>query len=1129
MKRLSLYIPLLLIAAVPGFGSSQARSVNSQNQIHFPANARKVSPASKLSDAHHRLNQRPELLPDPIAKQSPTHSAPQSKTQSRRALTPSNPPTGKPGFVSAAEIPLGGQPYGPVSAGDFNGDGKQDAVTLIQTFNSSNVMTPYISVVLSNGNGTFQVPVLTIVPGNDPCAAFVVGDVNGDGKDDVLIIHQSNCNSNTTSNFDVLIGNGDGTFTQGNNYVLSSNPLAGGTLQDVNGDGKLDAMVVDQPNGQNSNVVTLLGNGDGTFAAPSTIALSGEASQVDVADLNGDGILDVAATDYNTNELTVYLATSATTYASGVTYTTPDGYWDACSLTAGDLTGDGKPEIVNANCGDNNLTIFVNNGDGSFQTGVYNAAATGTSGGEKIDVNPAAVSIADVNGDGKADLISTNQSSADITVLLGNGDGTVQVPYVGYTVGGNYPRTQAIIADFNGDGLPDILIPDDAFSLAYLKGYGDGTFHAAVNYYIPTTDGGYTNGFGVASGDFNGDGYPDIVAGNDGDNTVGVVVFLSRPDGSLQPGVNYNSTSSNGNLLFVAVADFNQDGKLDIAAVDYVNGIVQIFNGNGDGTFTTGSTFATDVSNTEPYDLVAADFNGDGYPDLAVVNYYAGSSSDVGILINDGTGNFKPAVPYPISSYAWHGIAAGDLNGDGKIDLALPFYFGSSVAMLFGNGDGTFQTPETDVVLGASDPESVVIADLNGDNIMDMAVSLDNGSGEDVAVVLGTGNGNFGTPTLLASSLQNFNLFSPQPEFIKAADIDGDGNVDLVYANTGYGTVGILFGQGGGAFYDPVEYPTGGSPYGLIVADVNQDGSPDVITANQQGGGVTVALNASGSGTTGNYTITSSPANASVTAGSSATFTLTITPSNHYNGTLTFSCGNSLPSLATCAFNPPSVALAGDAPVTVQLTITTAAVSASLQVPHRNSSILLASLSSMGLLGMVLAGGLKRCNRWTGVVLGMLILIMMFSLVACGGSSSSTKSNPAIAKTATITTVSSSQSTVMVGTAVTFTGTVAATSGSATGTVTFLDGTKTLGTGTLSGTTATFQTGSLAAGVHNITASYGGDSNFNTSTSSALNQTVDNPGTPTGSYTVTVTATGTAGTNNGNTSAHPFNLTLTVQ
>ncbi len=823
----------------------------------------------------------------------------------------------------------------------------------------------------------------------------------------------------------------------------------------------------------------------------------------------------------------MYVSTSATTYGSGVALLTPDTVYDACGVATGDMTSDGKPEIVTPNCGDETVTVYLNNGDGSFQTGAYFAVALGVSGGKNINVYPYAATIADVNGDGKGDIISTNYYSGDLTILLSNGDGTVTEPLIGYATGGHYPYEPAVVADFNSDGLPDILVPDDAFSFSYMKGYGDGTFHAGVDFYTPTPDGGSSYGYGIASGDFNGDGYPDIVTGSNADSTVGVVVFLSRPDGSLQPGIPYSSTSSNGDLIFVTVADFNKDGNLDIAASDFGHGIVQIFNGKGDGTFTTGATFATDTTSSEPYDLIAADLNGDGYPDLAVVNYVGSTSySNVGILINDGTGNFKPAVPYALSEFAWEGIAVGDLNGDAKLDLAIPAYIGSSVAMLFGNGDGTFQA-ETDVALGASSPQSVAIADLNGDKIMDIAVTLGNGGGEDIAVALGIGGGSFGTPTLLASSLQNYSLYSPNPLFIKAADIDGDGNTDLVYTNSEYGTVGVLFGQGNGSFYDPVEFPVGTYPYGITVADVNNDGAPDVITANNQSASPTVLLNANGSGTMGNYTITPSATSATVTAGSSATYTLTITPTNHYNGTITLSCGT-LPALTSCTFNPPSVTLDGNTPATVTVTIGTTAVSAALKPLHPNSPILLASLSGMGLFGMVLAGSLKKRNHWLGVLTGMFILIMAFSLVGCGGSSS----NPAVTnptKAATTTTVSSSQSTIMVGGSVTFNGKVAASSGSPTGTVTFLDGTTTLGTGTLSGGAANFSTSKLAAGVHNITASYGGDANFTASTSSKVSQTVDNPGTQAGGYTVTVTATGTAGTNNGSTAAHPVNLTLTVQ
>jgi hypothetical protein len=1134
MKRPSCLALLLLLAAVPGFAAVHAHSFESQHQFHFPPKAGSRQ-ALKLRAAQQQFKQQ-KNSPFIQFNQNQTHSKPQYH---RAGATP-NPPTGKLGLVSAIQVPAGGflgfnscfciddfeSQAEPAVGGDFNGDGKLDAAIIVETDNSGTYGYAF-SVVLSNGDGTFQAPVLTAI--TDSCAVLSVGDVNGDGKDDILVVHsQSQC-ENSNSSFDVFLSNGDGTFTQKSNYVITSNGLAGGILQDVNNDGFLDAVVVDQANP--GNVWTVLGNGDGTFSnTPTSVALSGQVSDAVLADLNGDHILDVAGLD--DEQVTVYLAASASSYAAGVSLITSDTNYEAYTISVGDLNNDGFPEIVTPNFSEtnNNLTVYVNNKSGGFATGVYYGAANGGPSGTTTASFTTAVAIADVNGDGNPDILAANTGDNNITVLLGNGDGTVNVPTYGYSIGGFVEccpsgLTAPIVADFNGDGYSDILIADEAYSLDFAKGYGDGSFRTALQYYIPTTDSGYVDPNGIASGDFNGDGFPDIVVGSQGDTTVGISVFLSRPDGSLQPGVSYTTPSSNGYLWFVAVADFNKDGKLDIAATDPSNGFVQIFTGNGDGTFTLGSTFNTDSGNTGPQNLIAADFNGDGYPDLAVINQDA-SPTNIGILINDGTGNFQPAVTYPLSSSVWQAnIAVGDLNGDGKLDLATPTS-SSGVAMLMGNGDGTFQ-PETDLSLGVNNAQSVAIADLNGDKIMDLAVSLNNGLGQDIAIALGTGNAVFPTITTLAASLQDFNFISPYPLSIHVADIDNDGNPDLVYANESYGTVGILFGSGAGAFYDPVEFPSGGITFNLTLADVNQDGAVDVITTDEFLGGASVLLNANGA--IGNYTITpTSQTTATVTAGSSATFTFTVTPTGHYNGTITFSCGNTPPALATCTFNPPSVTFnsASSAPVDVTLTITTTAVSASLETPHHNSSILLASLSGMGLFGMVLAGSLKK-NRWLPMLLAAFVVAMIATTVGCGGASTSSGGSSTAATTTTA--LKSSSNTVTVGTSVTFTSTVSATSGSPTGTVTFLDGTTKLGTGTIANGTATYSTTSLAAGAHNITASYAGDSSFKSSTSSALSETVDNPGTPSGNFTVTVTATGTAGTNNGSTAAHPLNFTLTVQ
>jgi hypothetical protein len=500
-NRVASLAVFVLIGALQGFGSSNLQSVSPHNQFNFQPKGSRAVAGHKLSAADNpNLHRGGQLGASAPSNQNHTGNSPHARLARRHTA---NPPVGKIGFVSATQIPAGGRAYQAALPGDFNGDGKKDAVTLVQNYVSSSWIYS-ISVVLGKGDGTFQTSILTPIVGNDGNAQIVVGDVNGDKKDDIIVAHQTGYSGCTSSCFDVLISNGDGTFTLGTNYSITSNYLAGGTLADVNGDGKLDVVVVDQSSP--ANVWTVLGNGDGTFQSPTSVALSGNGGYNGIfADFNGDGFLDLADIDFSTNQLTIYLSTSATTYASGVS----PGVDQPCSMTAGDLNGDGKPEIVTANC-NSNISVYLNNGDGSFQPEVLYNGARNVANGYVADVYPQAVTIADVNGDGKADIISTNYNSSDVTILLGSGDGKVQEATIGYAIDGR-PYSPAIVADFNGDGLADVLVPDNEFGLVYMKGYGDGTFRSGLHYYAPIQDDQGAYSFGIATGDFNGDGIPDFV------------------------------------------------------------------------------------------------------------------------------------------------------------------------------------------------------------------------------------------------------------------------------------------------------------------------------------------------------------------------------------------------------------------------------------------------------------------------------------------------------------------------------------------------------------------------------------------------------------------------------------------
>jgi len=1028
-----------------------------------------------------------------------------SRTGNAASMLGSNPPLTQIGFLTTTRVATGGTTFSdfPAVLGDFTGSGKKlDVATVVNAGTGSHPQNQ-ISVALSNGDGTFTTKVTNANKDPNPDPIWV-GDLNGDGKDDILLVHQATALAAAT--VDVYIGNGDGTFKfNGNTAITVANDdVVWAAVADVTGDKKLDFVVADAASP--GNIWTLAGNGNGTFQAATSVAFTGQLSQglaaseyfnpMVFADLNNDGKLDFAAASASNNQIMVYLA-SGSGYLPPVPLTTPTSVYDSCFLASGDLTGDGVDELVSANCVDNTVTVYVNDGSGTFQTGVYYPAS-----GSLSPAWPVALTIADVDGDGKNDIVLTDQQGGDVTVLLGNGNGTVQNPSVGYAVGG-WPHTPALVADFNQDGHADVIVPDYVYSLAYLQGYGDGSFRSAVNYYaepiVPPNGQPYS--VGIATGDFNRDGNPDFVIGNANfegtpPTANGVTVFLSNPDGSLQPGVNYNSSSAPFELEYVAVADFDGDGKLDIAATDALNGVVQIFTGKGDGTFDVGATYPTGtLANRSALGLVAGDFNGDGKPDLAVVNNYGtpASSADVAILLNKGSGVFSAPTNFALSKVATE-ISAADLNGDKKLDLVIPLYGtsgtpGTAVAVLLGNGDGKFQAEKDRSLVDSTsttyyNPYAAALGDLNGDGKMDLAVTVDGGVNEGIVVALGKGDGTFQTPTFIPSSLQPPDAGPPIPAYIRMFDLDRDGHLDLVYTNAKYGTLGVMYGKGDGTFYDPLEFPAGHYAYDIALADLNRDGAVDVVTSGngEDFSGVTVLLNTSadsiqassspnpaeagtkitftaevtgskvrgvsaiptgsvtfleGSTVLGlanldssgqaalgvttlaagshsitaqyngdvnylkvsssalnqvvtpvpDYGLTAKPTSASVSPGGSASFTITLTPSNGYNGTVTLSCPSQLPPGVSCQL--PSPLAPPYKPAT--LTITTTGPTASLIVPpelkqRHGESNLWASLGEMGVLGLVLVGDWKKHNRRRIMIaLGIVASILLLGLVGCGG------------------------------------------------------------------------------------------------------------------------------------------------
>ncbi len=325
-------------------------------------------------------------------------------------------------------------------------------------------------------------------------------------------------------------------------------------------------------------------------------------------------------------------------------------------VVAGDFNGDGYPDLALTNQAQGTAEVLLNNGDGTFQARrSYPAGLT-----------PQRIAVGDFNGDGVQDLVVANSGSDDVSVLLGNGDGTFQAAR-NLTVEGG--PLSVVVGDFNGDGIPDLAVA--AGNVHVFLGNGDGTFQPVTQ----TFGAGY--GLGVA--DLNGDGIPDLVTNFYGGNTVGVL--LGTGDGTFRTAATYAFPGPTGDP---ALADVDGDGIPDIVVVNGNSDSIGIFSGRGDGTFRPPVTYHT---GPYPTSVVVGDFNGDGIPDLVTSNQSGTTESLLLGSVRFGAITFQPAVDYPTGGTGPVQAVAADFNQDGFLDLAVANSFSSSVGVLINAAD----------------------------------------------------------------------------------------------------------------------------------------------------------------------------------------------------------------------------------------------------------------------------------------------------------------------------------------------------------------------------------------------------------------------------------------------------------
>jgi hypothetical protein len=685
-------------------------------------------------------------------------------------------------FHARSDYPIG--PNGFLRVADVNGDGIPDLVE------------NYVNVDF--GPGPTSTPV-------DNFLAFQMGDFNGDGRLDILTAgYLSQDDPKIVVGVAVMFSNGDGTFSNGTITQTASSPYSVqfAVVGDFNQDGKLDVALAEtaysgQVFAKASRIVTLFGNGDGTFSHPvTTVSPHLFSSAVEpshtfiTADFNGDGYPDVAV--QTLNGIQVFLNRGNGAFQAGA-YLAINSSTPLLGLAAADMSGDGKVDIVGALGGTSGSAfVALGNGNGSFQTPISSAFP-----------GQGQIAVGDVNGDGVPDVVAAQLYS--VAVAFGKGNGAFNAAS---TFSSGYVPENIALADLLGDGRLDI-ISGNFYSSSILLNEGTGKFSDTPLY--PSGEPGC-----VAVADFNGDGHPDV-AMNQSNGSV-TVAFGTGNINAVFSGYATSSLNQPGGCA--AAGDFNNDGIQDLAMVSDYKLYIDL--GKGNGAFDAGQPIQIQPQTNGP--ICVGDFNGDGKLDLA---FATGA-----IALGNGDGTFQPEIILPIlPEYGTEYCAAADLNGDGITDLVLTNVDPGEIYVYLGNKAANFQYQVYSTNYGGGG--QVAIADFNGDGIPDIAASID----IEITTLLGNGEGAFTVGP--AFTYPSGTLL--QSSYLMAGDFDNNGTTDLAAAVPSTGYVAVLSGNGNGTF-TLEDFLGGVSPMqGAALANLHGQshghGGPDIV----QAGGTSLA------------------------------------------------------------------------------------------------------------------------------------------------------------------------------------------------------------------------------------------------------------------------------------------------
>jgi len=626
----------------------------------------------------------------------------------------------------------------------------------------------------------------------------LTADLNHDGHGDFVSVDY------TAGTVVVVLGGAKGFQTPAS-FPAVAHPLSI-AVGDFNNDGNPDLLVA------GDTTAIMLGIGNGGFQAPVAI-YDAPANYGAVGDFNGDGNPDIALS--GPGHLLVALGNGNGGFKPFVVSPMHEPW----AIYPGSFHNNGRQDLILVQR-KAPVCLLTSNGDGTFQQGPAIFDATW------------GITVADMNQDGNQDLITIDgPPSSPVQVWLGDGHGN-------FTLTASQPVDMSAdyvaVADVNGDGIPDVVTATEGNSVSIFVGTGGGNLQTGYSYKANATP------LWVGIGTFFASDRADVVVLNSGGNHIsGLTLSVLRDTGAGDyTGLRNVALDDFGAF---ALGDMNQDRFPDLIVTNSsynrdVQPEVSILPGLGDGRF--GPPVVSISLSSYAITPVVADFNGDGTSDFAV-SLVSPTSSVIDVGLQRPGNQFQmvgTSLPVPVS-IAW----AGDLNGDGLPDLVLVNVdcFDSSscgtVYTLLNTGHGAFGNPlQVTTSHGANAPSFVAVADFDNDGIPDLAIGAVEGCGSEYgpAVLLGHGDGTFASPICLGSSYAYA---------IAAGDFNGDGDQDVAFVG-GQPLLQVFLGNGKGGFHALPSQATQGLPVQLFALDLNGDGNVDLASIGGAGYGSMVQV-----------------------------------------------------------------------------------------------------------------------------------------------------------------------------------------------------------------------------------------------------------------------------------------------